>query len=283
MSLFIAIYNKVAELGVFVVTSKQTAVQPSVFLAHGSPMLAITDTPANRYLRAFGSELKRPRGIVVMSPHWETEGLHLSAPGALKTIHDFRGFPDDLFQMEYPAAASPDLVGATMAHLEDAGVEVKVDGTWGLDHGAWIPLSLAFPAADIPVAALSVPYGSTPASVFAIGKALAPLREKGILIAGSGSTTHNLRAMNRNLPKGMDADWPAEFDHWLDRGFEEGGIDYFSDLTSAPHFRMAHPTEEHLLPLFFAYGAGGDDAKAELLHRSYEYGTISMSYFRFAA
>lgn len=252
-----------------------------VFFAHGAPTLAIEDTSASRFLKSFADSRSWPDAILILSAHWETEGLKLSAPGPLRTYHDFRGFPPELHEMSYPARADEDRVDETARLLEDAGYEVELDGDRGLDHGAWVPLSLAFPRANIPVTALSLPDGSTPESVYELGRTVAPLKETGVLIAGSGSTTHNLGDIR---PQGSDApDWARNFDRWLDDGLKAGSIDYFRDLEAVPDFRRNHPTEEHLLPLFFAFGAAGQEAHAELLHRSYEYGSISMSYFRFAA
>ncbi|MBN9673073.1 DODA-type extradiol aromatic ring-opening family dioxygenase [Roseibium aggregatum] len=252
-----------------------------VFLAHGAPTLALEDTAASRFLKSFAAGQPKPEAILVLSAHWETDGLKLSAPGPLRTYHDFYGFPKPLYEISYPARAEEKRVDETARLLEENGYDVELDSEWGLDHGAWVPLSLAFPSADIPVTALSLPNGSTPSSLYALGKALSPLKEKGVLIVGSGSTTHNLRAIR---PQGTaPEDWAVRFDNWVDRGLQTGTSDYFRDLNDAPDFRLNHPTEEHLLPLFFAFGAGGPDAHPELLHRSYEYGSLSMSYFRFAA
>lgn len=252
-----------------------------VFFAHGAPMLAVEDTAASRFLKAIAASQPTPEAILILSAHWETDKLKLSAPGPLRTYHDFRGFPDALYEIDYPAFADEDHVDAAARLLEAAGHEVDLDSDRGLDHGAWVPLSLAYPDADIPVIALSLPAGSTPSSLYAMGRTLAPLKDRGVLIAGSGSTTHNLRDIR---PQGTPAPaWALEFDRWLDEGLAAGSISYFDDLENAPDFRRNHPTEEHLLPLFFAFGAGGPDTRTQLLHRSYEYGTLSMSYFRFAA
>jgi len=262
------------------VTDIQTG-NGAVFLAHGAPTLAVEDTAARRFLQSFGADQPRPEAILILSAHWETDGLKLSAPGPLRTYHDFRGFPKALYEISYPAVADKDHVGQVARLLEAGGYDVGLDSQWGLDHGAWVPLSVAFPEADIPVVALSLPHDSTPDSLFALGRTLAPLKEKGFLIVGSGSTTHNLREI---YPQGSQTPpWAAGFDRWLDEGLQSGSIDYFGDLTAAPDFRRNHPTEEHLQPLFFAFGAGGPGARPDLLHRSYEYGTISMSYFRFGS
>jgi len=252
-----------------------------VFFAHGAPMLAVEDTAASRFLKGFAASRPKPDAILILSAHWETEGLKLSAPGRLRTYHDFRGFPKALYEISYPAVADEAHVNAAASLLTDAGYEVELDAEWGLDHGAWVPLSLAYPAADIPVVALSLPHGSTPASLHALGRTLSPLAAEGVLLAGSGSTTHNLREI---APQGSQTPaWAKDFDKWLDDGLASGSIAWFKNLEAAPDFRRNHPTEEHLLPLFFAFGAGGPGARPELLHRSYEYGALSMSYFKFAA
>jgi len=260
--------------------SPNQSVSP-VFFAHGAPTLALEDTAASRFLKTFAASHPTPTAILVLSAHWETDGLKLSAPGPLRTYHDFRGFPAPLYEISYPARTEVDQVDEVARLLEAAGHDVELDGARGLDHGAWVPLSLAYPAADIPVIAMSLPNGSTPSSVYDLGRTLAPLKERGFLLAGSGSTTHNLRELG---PQGSETPaWAAGFDSWLDDGLSSGSIGYFDDLRRGPDFRRNHPTDEHLLPLFFAFGAGGPEARAQLLHRSYEYGSISMSYFRFAA
>lgn len=254
---------------------------PPVFFAHGSPTLAVEDTPASRFLKGFSRYQDCPNAVLILSAHWQTERLKLSAPGPLRTYHDFRGFPPELYEISYPASASEDQVDETAKLLEASGYDVELDSEWGLDHGAWVPLSLAFPRANIPVAALSLPIGSTPQSLYELGRAIAPLKEKGVLIAGSGSTTHNLGEMG---PQGADTPgWVRTFDNWLEKGLTSGQISYFQNLEAAPDYGRNHPTNEHILPVFFPLGAAGTQAHAELLHRSYEYGSLSMSYFRFAA
>ena len=250
-----------------------------LFLAHGSPMLALTDIPAQRFLKDLGEKIPAPRGIVILSPHWETDGQRVSAPGPLKTIHDFYGFPKPLYDITYPAEASTELVGRVKNLLQTAGIDASEDTTWGLDHGAWVPLSLLYPKLSVPVVELSLPHGSTPKSVHALGRSLAPLAGQGILLVGSGSTTHNLREI---APEGAPVPlWAKTFDDWIDEGLREGDISRFADLSKAPDFRRVHPTEEHLLPLFFAMGAAGRDVPAKLLHRSYSHGSISMTYYSF--
>ncbi|MEP3045212.1 MAG: class III extradiol ring-cleavage dioxygenase [Roseibium sp.] len=253
---------------------------PPLFLAHGSPTLAIDDTPAHRFLKTLSPTLPKPRFILILSAHWETEGLKLSAPGPLRTYHDFRGFPDTLYEISYPANSDETAVDEVAQVLEAAGYDVELNDTHGLDHGAWVPLSLVYPDAEIPIVAISLPHGSTPHSLHKLGQTLGRLAKKGVLIIGSGSTTHNLRKMGPNgsaVPP-----FVSNFDTWLDDGLKSGSIEYFKDLEKQPDFRLNHPTDEHLLPLFFAFGAADSEAKPELIHRSYEYAALSMSYYRFA-
>ncbi|MEP3430040.1 MAG: class III extradiol ring-cleavage dioxygenase [Roseibium sp.] len=256
-------------------------VVPPMFLAHGAPTLAIDDTPARRFLKTLSSSLPTPRFIVILSAHWETDGVKLSAPGPLRTYHDFAGFPQQLHDIFYPAVSDEMSVDEVAQMLEMNGYDVELDDQHGLDHGAWVPLSLVFPKSDVPVVAISLPIGSSPQSVHKIGRTLAPLANKGVLIIGSGSTTHNLRKMD---PNGSDVPaFVSDFDTWLDDGLKSSSIEYFEGLERQPDFRLNHPTNEHLLPLFFAFGAADPGAKPDLMHRSYEYAALSMSYFRFAA
>ncbi|MEJ8475024.1 DODA-type extradiol aromatic ring-opening family dioxygenase [Roseibium algae] len=259
--------------------NKQTGAVAPLFLAHGSPMLALSDIPARRFLLKLARDLPNIRGIVILSPHWETRGQRVSAAGKLKTIHDFRGFPPDLYEIQYPAEANADLVSLVMDQLRGSKIAAREDASWGLDHGAWVPLSLVYPELSVPVVELSVPFGSTPETIHALGRGLAPLAMQGIQIIGSGSTTHNLREI---APEGSEpAAWAVDFDAWVDEGLAAADISWFSDIEAVPGIRLAHPTEEHFLPLFFAMGAAGTNVPAELLHRSYSHGSLSMSYFRF--
>ncbi len=240
-------------------------------------MTALTDSPARDFLRGLGALLPRPRAILMASAHWETADPCLSAPAANETIHDFYGFPKPLYALTYPAPPAPALA-ARAAALIGGTVRAR-----GLDHGAWVPLLLAWPEADIPVAQISVQTALGPAHHLALGAALAPLREEGVLIIGSGSFTHDLRRFRG----GMDIAAPemadvAAFSAWMDEKILAG------DWTALDHYRARapfaaeeHPTEEHLLPLYVAMGAGGAGAKIERLHSSVEFGFLRMDAYRF--
>jgi len=257
---------------------------PALFVSHGSPMLALQDSPARRFLDGLGQTLARPRAILVVSAHWETAGgPALSLAQQPQTIHDFGGFPRALFEMRYLAPGAPALAERAAALLEGAGIPVGRSADRGLDHGAWVPLRLMYPAADIPVTQLSVVRGASPAQHAAIGRALAPLRTEGVLILASGSLTHNLYEYRG---QGVDApvpEWVSGFEGWMKERLEAGDQAALLDYRrAAPHAAQNHPTDEHLLPLFVAMGAGGPDARASRLHASVEHGVLAMDAYAFA-
>ncbi|MEW6022181.1 MAG: class III extradiol ring-cleavage dioxygenase [Pseudomonadota bacterium] len=253
---------------------------PALFVSHGSPMLALQDSPARRFLESLGRSLPRPQAILVVSAHWETAGSPaLSLARQPETIHDFGGFPRALFEMRYPAPGAPDTAERAAALLEAAGIAVGRSSDRGLDHGAWVPLRLMYPDADIPVAQLSVVRGATPGQHAAIGRALAPLREQGVLILASGSLTHNLYEYRG---QGIDAPvphWVGEFEAWMKARLEANdGAALLDYRHAAPHAAQNHPTDELLLPLFVAMGAGGP---ATQIHASFEHGVLAMDAYAF--
>jgi 4,5-DOPA dioxygenase extradiol len=208
-----------------------------------------------------------------------------AASGAVRpeTIHDFYGFPPALYELRYPAPGAPDVAQRIVAALAAAGMSVAIDPAQGLDHGAWVPAMLAWPAADIPILQLAVQPQLDAAHHVALGRALAPLAAEGILVLGSGSATHNLRALARGRHDTV-ADWAQRFDDWLVARVEAGDIAALVDWKrQAPMADMAHPTDEHFLPLFVALGAAGEGVKGRALHRSFTHGALSMSAFAFAA
>ncbi|MDB5773848.1 MAG: dioxygenase [Burkholderia sp.] len=257
---------------------------PTLFISHGSPMLALDDSPARQFLLGLGKSLPRPKAIIVVSAHWESMGAPaVSLASQPETIHDFGGFPPALFAIEYPAPGTPEIAARAAELLEQAGYPVKRSPDRGLDHGAWVPLSLMYPEADIPVAQVSVMRNATPADHEKLGKALSKLRDEGVLVIGSGSLTHNLYEF-RGQP--MDApvpSWVSDFGNWMMNMLRDNQSDALLDYRQqAPSAERNHPTEEHLLPLFVAMGAAGEGAKAERIHASYEYGILAMDVYAFA-
>ncbi|MCA1855609.1 dioxygenase [Massilia oculi] len=256
---------------------------PTLFVSHGSPMLALQDSPARRFLAGLGAALPRPRAVLAVSAHWETIGAPaLGYATRPATIHDFGGFPPALYRIDYPAPGAPEVAGRAAALLQAAGLAAGRDPGRGLDHGAWVPLRLMYPDADVPVTQLSILHRGDPSAHLRIGRALAALREEGVLVLASGSLTHNLHAYRG---QGVDApvpDWVAGFGDWmaarLAANDQAALLDY---RRAAPHAVQNHPTDEHLLPLFVALGAAGPDARATRLHASVEHGVLAMDAYAF--
>jgi 4,5-DOPA dioxygenase extradiol len=256
---------------------------PILFISHGSPMLALQDSPARRYLQKLGKALPRPKAILVASAHWESVGgVALTLANHPDTIHDFGGFPKALFDIQYPAPGAPDTAERGAQLLEQAGYDVTRNPDRGLDHGTWVPLSLMYPDADIPVAQISIRHGSSPMDNEQVGKALQSLREEGVLIIGSGSLTHNLYALRGGSIDSDVPDWVTAFADWMNTQLQTNQREDLLDYRSqAPFAVRNHPTEEHLLPLFVAMGAAGTTSKAERLHTSYEWGVLAMDIYAF--
>lgn len=256
---------------------------PALFLSHGSPMLALQDSPARRFLENLGRSLARPEAIVVVSAHWETRGAPaVSLATAPATIHDFGGFPRALFEMTYPAPGAPGAAERVAALLEAAGMLVARSPQRGLDHGAWVPLRLMYPDADIPVTQLSVVHGIGPQEHERIGRALAALRSEGVLVIGSGALTHNLHEFRGQALDAAVPEWVGQFQSWMSArlaGNDRAALLDYRRL--APGGERNHPTEEHLLPLFVAMGAGGPGSRARLLHSSFEHGILAMDAYAF--
>lgn len=257
---------------------------PALFISHGSPMLAIQDSPARRFLQGFGEALPRPKAIVVVSAHWESVGAPaVSFARQPETIHDFGGFPPALFAIRYPAPGAPDVAERVAQLLEAAEVPVKRSAQRGLDHGAWVPLLLMYPQADIPVLQVSVLRGASAAEHARLGRALSALRKEGVLVIGSGSLTHNLYEFRGQDLESPVPGWVSDFATWMKEALHAGRRDALLDYRrQAPHAARNHPTEEHLMPLFVAMGAAGDDARATQLHASYEYGILAMDVYAFS-
>jgi 4,5-DOPA dioxygenase extradiol len=267
-------------------TSTATSMPP-LFVSHGAPTLAIERTPAHVFLsqlgRAYERAFGRPRAILLVSAHWETERPTASAAARPGTIHDFFGFPEALYRLSYTAPGAPDLAYRAADLLAEAGMACDIDPDRGLDHGAWVPLLLMWPDAAIPVCQFAIQHHMGPAAHVRLGRALAPLRHEGVLILGSGGAVHNVPdAMRRGPAAGPNAapDWAVAFDAWLSDMLAQGRLDALADYRlTAPGAVLAHPRDEHLLPLLVAAGAGEGDALR--LHSGFEYGSLSMAAWGF--
>jgi 4,5-DOPA dioxygenase extradiol len=253
---------------------------PSLFIAHGAPSLAIEQHAYTEFLKELVKKLPRPKAIVIFSAHWESKVQMISSVIQYETIYDFYGFPDELYEMTYPAKGDVTL-SLEIQHLFTAeGIECELDDHRGLDHGAWAPLHLLYPQADIPVVELSVNPGLSPEEYYRIGKALEPLREKDVLMIGSGGTVHNLRRLDWN--DGAPQSWAVAFDDWLAEQLETWNKDALFDYEDrAPHAHDAVPTTEHFVPLLLSFGAADESRKAVLVHRSYQMGSLSLSCWMF--
>lgn len=248
---------------------------PALFVSHGAPTLPFDDVPARDFLRGLGQSLGHPRAILVMSAHWETEASATNAVTVNDTIHDFGGFPRQLYELRYPAPGD-----AALAQQVAALSGAATDTARGLDHGAWVPLMLMYPDADIPVVQLSVQPHRDAAHHIALGRKLAGLRGDNVLLMGSGGFVHNLRAIAP--PGSPEPDWSRTFADWMhDRLIAGDEAALTAWETQAPQAPRAQPTTEHFLPLFFALGAGGENAKAARLHSSATFGSLRMDSYSF--
>jgi 4,5-DOPA dioxygenase extradiol len=252
---------------------------PALFLGHGNPMNAIRDTPYARAWRALGARLPRPRAVLAVSAHWYVQGSAVTVSAAPRTIHDFGGFPDELYRVQYPAPGDPALARRVRDLL--APVKVTLDDAWGLDHGAWSVLRHLYPEADVPVVQLSIDAAQPPAFHYALGRALAPLRAEGVLIVGSGNLVHNLRRYDWSGQKaGQGAqpqDWAARFEQQAKALIVAGDhaplIDYRGLGADA---LLAIPTPEHYLPLLYVLGSQGPADAVGFPVEGIEGGTVSM-------
>jgi 4,5-DOPA dioxygenase extradiol len=262
---------------------------PTLFVSHGSPMFALEPGQAGPALQALGASLPRPQAIAVISPHWMTRGAAVCLADPPQAIHDFGGFDPRLYQMHYPA---PKLGSVGMKYAElaidliaKAGWQVTPTTQWGLDHGAWVPLSYLFPRGDVPVFQISLPAHLNPQQAFDYGRALGGLRKQGVLVIGTGSLTHNLREFRPGLA--VDAPvqpYVREFVDWVREAVTQGDASsLIRTFELAPHAQRAHPSDEHYLPLLVALGAAQSGAliTGHLIDGGVTHGILSMDSFVF--
>ncbi len=253
---------------------------PPLFVSHGSPMLAVEASRTGAAWAALGRELPKPRAILAVSAHWTTARPAVSAAPQPETIHDFYGFPPALYDLAYTAPGAAGLAAEVQALVAGIGIDARR----GLDHGAWVPLRFMYPAADVPTVQLSVMPGADAEAHYRLGAALHLLARDGVLVLASGGLTHNLGDMVGDAPAGAVLPYVAEFRDWFADALAR--MDRASLLawrTQAPHAARAHPTPEHLLPLFVALGAAGESARAEPVHRDAQLGALALDAYRFVA
>lgn len=247
---------------------------PAAFIGHGSPMNAITETPFSAAWKAFAARIPKPSAILCISAHWYVAGVAVTAMERPPTIHDFYGFPRALHAVDYPAPGDPGLAGEIIKLLSP--VAVKADESWGLDHGTWSILAHTHPQADVPVVQLAIDASQPPAFHYELGARLAPLRERGVLILGSGNIVHNLRMIGDIHAK---YEWAERFDTYVRAALESGNSAALIDYERHPDAALAAPTPEHYLPLLYVAGLRQADDTLDFIVEGTDLASISMTAF----
>ncbi|MDC3413880.1 DODA-type extradiol aromatic ring-opening family dioxygenase [Terrihalobacillus insolitus] len=257
---------------------------PSLFVAHGAPLLAIENNEYTQYLEGLGAKCPKPKDVVLFSAHWESRTQKVSKVDEFETIHDFGGFPQALYEIKYPARGEHSVTKEIEEAFRNQGIPYELDTKRGLDHGAWVVLRMIYPNADIPVISMSVNPNLSPMEQYNIGKTLSHLREEDILIVASGGTVHNLGVLKLGNDDGTIDQWALDFDSWLENKLVRWDLDALFNYSSlAPSAELAVPSygKEHFIPIFYAMGAADIQKRAKLLHRSFRYGNLSHSVWQF--
>ncbi|MEH7253267.1 class III extradiol ring-cleavage dioxygenase [Neobacillus niacini] len=247
---------------------------PSLFIGHGSPFLAVQQNEYSHFLSKLGNRFK-PKAIVIFSAHWESEILSLTyTDGVLDTVYDYYGFPEEMYQIKYPVMGSIEVAHKLESKFKDLGIKTRREEKRGLDHGSWVALRHMYSKADIPVIQVSVHPFLSPKEQYSIGRALQGLGKEDILVIGSGTTVHNLRWF---FPDAKEPKKEAvEFDDWIIDKVQKRDINSLDQyLQLAPHAHLAVPRPEHFVPIFLAMGSGSENNTPKVIHRSYEFGTMS--------
>ncbi len=257
---------------------------PVLFVSHGAPTLAVEEDDAHRFLSGLGDRLGKPGAILMVSAHYEAPEPTVTTTDRPETIHDFGGFPRELYEIRYPAPGSPALADTVAALLREAGWPARTDPSRGLDHGAWVPLMLMYPDADVPVVQLSIDSRQGTEYHYRLGELLRPLRDQGVLIIGSGGVTHNLRLFFGARPDDPPSDRVRGFAEWVaDRIAADRRDDLVRYRARGPDAAHNHPTEEHFVPLLTALGASEPGERAVRLHTSHTHGALMMDSYLFGA
>lgn len=273
--------HKLSQLHKFSKELDNSPKMPVLFLGHGSPMNAIEENEFVQGFRKVGAQIEKPKAILVVSAHWETRGTFVTAMDNPPTIHDFGGFPRELFEVQYPAPGSPELAQYTKEIITSA--EVHLDDKWGLDHGSWSVIKHLYPDADVPVIQMSIDYTQPPAYHYALAKELAILRNKGVLIVGSGNIVHNLRmvAWQHLNTTGYAYDWAQYADEKMKEYIREGNhqplIEYYKQ---GKEFQLAVPTPEHFIPMLYALSLQEKNEHIEIFNDAAVGGSLTMTSFK---
>lgn len=259
---------------------------PPLFLSHGAPNMALHDTPVRSFMSQLGSQFQKPKAIVICSAHFETKGTVVVTDPNPEMIYDFRGFESELYNFKYSADGEPNLAHKVLGLLEASNIDAVAKPERGFDHGVWVPLALAWPEADIPIVQISIDPDETPEYHYKLGRALSSLAHENIALIGSGNITHNLHAV---FTRGTNADtdqkmkvYADEFLSWFNSQIDSGNSDMFLNYReNAPFSEENHPTDEHLLPIFFTLGVAGENYRAEKLHQSFTFDFLAMDAWGF--
>lgn len=262
----------------------ETCSLPALFVPHGAPTFALQTGQAGVALDGLALGLGEVKAVLMVSAHWDSDTPTLGIASRPETIHDYYGFPQALYSIRYPAPGAVPWAMEARTLLEEAGFEVRLDPLRGLDHGAWIPMRLMFPDAATPVFTLSLQSHLGPEHHYRLGQALAPLRDAGVLIVGSGNLTHNLMHFAQLRGASKPPEYVPAFQSWISSRLDAGDIASLLEYrTLAPGAVSAHPTDEHLLPLFVALGAAGTDFAAEQVYSGIEHNMLAMDAYAFRA
>ena len=255
---------------------------PSLFVSHGAPTLAIEEGPAHRFFVDCGRKLGKPKAVLMLSAHFEASVATVTTGVRPVTIHDFGGFPKALYDITYPAPGDPALAEGITELLRSDDIPVQSDPARGFDHGAWVPLMLMYPDADVPVVQLSIDSRQGPAYHYHLGELLRPLRDQGVLLIGSGGATHNVGLLSKAGRDDPAPNWVKAFGEWLAEAVvNDRRDDLIHYRTRAPHAVRNHPSEEHYLPLLCALGATDSGGPNRRIHASHSYGSLAMDAYLF--
>lgn len=256
----------------------ETPRMPVIFIGHGNPMNAVSENAYTHSLNLLGRDIPKPQAILCISAHWLTEGTFVTHMKRPKTIHDFYGFPQQLFEVQYPAPGNPELADLIQSISKKTKIQLDNE-SWGLDHGAWAVLCKIYPEANIPVLQLSIDMTKPPAFHFSLGQDLRSLREQGVLIVGSGNLVHNLRRVDWNK-ENEGSDWAIEFDEWVkDRLVARDFKSLIEDFHKSKAAQLSVPTLDHYFPFLYVLGAADEKDSLKFEFEGYDMGSISMRSF----
>lgn len=272
--------NSLNDLGEMFSKKKHGKPAPALFIGHGSPMNAIDTNQFTRSLNILGKELERPEAILVISAHWMTEGTWITHMDKPKTIHDFYGFPQPLFDVQYPAPGRPDIAQAIQKEISDPKIQLDHEA-WGLDHGTWSVLRHMYPDADVPVMQLSIYMSQPPEYHVKLGQELAKLREKGVMILGSGNLVHNLRRI-RWEKDAIPYEWAIEFDEWTKKKIQARDFKALqNEFLNTEAGKLSNPSLDHYYPLLYILGASDKKDELRFEYEEIQNASISMRSFSF--